>query len=74
MLEIDVERAELDVLLGISEADRPRIGAVVAQVRDPGRSLGAVLNRHGLFARTRQDPNLRGTELHEIYAIRAEIV
>ncbi|MBF6336678.1 FkbM family methyltransferase [Nocardia abscessus] len=73
LLEIDVERAELDVLHGIAEADWPRIRAVVAEVHDRNGRLAQcceLLRGHGLFARTRQDPSLVGTESHEMYAVR----
>ncbi|MEU2037094.1 FkbM family methyltransferase [Nocardia niwae] len=77
LLKVDVERAELDVLLGVSDADWPRIRAVVAEVHDRDDRLARcceLLSRRGLLARTRQDPSLAGTELHEIYAVRPETV
>ncbi|MET9027175.1 FkbM family methyltransferase [Nocardia sp. NPDC004168] len=77
LLKVDVERAELDVLRGIAAADWPRIRAVVAEVHDRDDRLAQcreLLSGHGLYARTRQDPSLAGTELHEIYAVRPESV
>lgn len=74
LLKIDVERAELDVLRGIADADWPRIRTVVAEVHDTDGRLDRVrelLARHGMTADTRQDPSLRGTDLHEIYAVRS---
>ncbi|MEU2036553.1 FkbM family methyltransferase [Nocardia amamiensis] len=74
LLKVDVERAELDVLRGIAEADWPRIRAVVAEVHDRDNRLAQfceLLRLHGLPARTRQDPSLAGTELHEVYAVRS---
>ncbi|WP_280491509.1 FkbM family methyltransferase [Nocardia asiatica] len=76
LLKVDVERAELDVLHGIAAADWPRIRAVVAEVHNRDDRLAQcceLLRRHGLIARTRQDPSLIGTELHEIYAVRADL-
>ncbi|MFE3544648.1 FkbM family methyltransferase [Nocardia sp. NPDC059177] len=73
LLKVDVERAEFDVLLGITESDWSRIRAVVAEVHDHDGRLGEfcqVLDAHGLSPRTRQDPALAGTELHEVYAVR----
>ncbi|MFD6356804.1 FkbM family methyltransferase [Nocardia tengchongensis] len=73
LLKVDVERAELDVLRGISETDWPRIRAVVAEVHDTDGRLAQfceLLSRHGLSPRDRQDPSLAGTELHEVYAAR----
>ncbi|NUP26953.1 MAG: FkbM family methyltransferase [Nocardia sp.] len=75
VLKIDVERAELDVLRGIAESDWPRIRSVVAEVHDTGGRLAEfrdLLGSHGLSARIRQDPSLRGTDLHEVYAVRDE--
>ncbi|BDT99772.1 FkbM family methyltransferase [Nocardia sputorum] len=77
LLKVDVERAELDVLLGVADTDWPRIRAVVAEVHDRDDRLAQcceLLRRHGLLARTRQDPSLTGTELHEIYGVRPETV
>ncbi|MFJ9364103.1 FkbM family methyltransferase [Nocardia sp. NPDC101769] len=74
LLKVDVERAELDVLHGISEMDWPRIRAVVAEVHDTDGRLAQfceLLSRHGLSPHSRQDPCLAGTELHEIYAARS---
>jgi FkbM family methyltransferase len=73
LLKVDVERAELDVLRGIADADWPRIRAVVAEVHDKDGRLDEfceLLRLRGLLAQTRQDPSLVGTELHEVYATR----
>ncbi|MEV3962589.1 FkbM family methyltransferase [Nocardia sp. NPDC050193] len=73
VLKVDVERAELDVLRGISARDWPRIRMVVAEVHDTAGRLAQfreLLDTHGLTARIRQDPSLRGTDLHEVYASR----
>ncbi len=73
LLKVDVERAELDVLLGVDESDWPRIRAVVAEVHDIDgrlRQFCELLNRYGLSPRSRQDPTLAGTELYEVYATR----
>lgn len=74
LLKIDVERAEMDVLCGIGDADWPRIRAVVAEVHDSAGRVARVqelLRSHGLTARCRQDPSLSGTDLYEVYAARA---
>ena len=42
LLKVDCEGAELDVLLGVEEADWPRIGAVVAEVADVDGRLEVV--------------------------------
>lgn len=74
VLKVDVERAELEVLRGITETDWPRIRSVVAEVHDTDGRLAefcGVLRSHGLEPVTRQDPSLSGTELHEVIATRA---
>nr|WP_269781694.1 FkbM family methyltransferase [Nocardia bovistercoris] len=73
VLKVDVERAELEVLHGITENDWPRIRSVVAEVHDTDGRLAefcGMLRAHGLEPVTRQDPSLSGTELHEVIATR----
>ena len=73
LLKIDVERAELDVLLGIDEPDWRRIAQVVAEVHDEDGRLGAVremLDDHGFGVVVDQDPVMLGTEVHMVYARR----
>jgi FkbM family methyltransferase len=73
LLKIDVERAELDVLRGVTDADWPRIRTVVAEVHDRGgrlREFCELLSRHAFAVQIRQDPSLIGTELYEVYAFR----
>ncbi|WP_063057736.1 FkbM family methyltransferase [Nocardia sienata] len=73
VLKVDVERAELDVLRGVAPGDWPRIRTVVAEVHDTDGRLARcreLLGDHGLTTQIRQDPNLRGTDLHEVYASR----
>lgn len=74
LLKIDAERAELDVLLGISEADWPRIRSVVMEVHDVAgrlRQCAGRLESAGFTVRTRQEPWLAGTELHTLHALRS---
>ncbi|WP_433684799.1 FkbM family methyltransferase [Nocardia sp. CA-119907] len=73
LLKVDVERAELDVLHGITEAHWRRIHAVVAEVHDRDgrlREVCELLGRQGMSAQTHQDPRLIGTEMHEVFATR----
>jgi hypothetical protein len=44
LLKVDCEGAELEVLLGVEEADWPRIGSIVAEVHDLDGRLAAVRN------------------------------
>ncbi|MFX0573167.1 FkbM family methyltransferase [Nocardia nepalensis] len=73
LLKVDVERAELDVLRGITDADWRRIHAVVAEVHDLDgrlREVRELFDRHGIAAQIQQDPRLIGTEIYEVFATR----
>ena len=73
LLKIDAERAELEVLEGIEEADWPRIAQVVAELHlDPAAQRKAVdtLTRRGFSVEVEQDPTMAGTPIHMLYAVR----
>jgi FkbM family methyltransferase len=73
LLKIDVERAELDVALGLEERHWPLIRHVVAEVHtENGRleALIALLEAKGFVVSVSQDPSLRGTELVDLDAVR----
>lgn len=73
LLKIDVEKAELEVLAGIEEADWPRIGQVVAELHlDPvgRRKAMDALTGHGFEVAVEQDPTMAGTPIHMLYAVR----
>ncbi|HEY6807003.1 MAG TPA: amino acid adenylation domain-containing protein [Pyrinomonadaceae bacterium] len=77
LLKIDVQRAEEDVLRGIDEQDWSRIDQIVMEVHDrPGtESEGRVqrlisLSLHGFNVVVEQDDLLRGTDRHNLYAVR----
>lgn len=72
LLKINVEKSELDVLLGLSPGDWPRLRQLVIEV-DLGESLQpivALLSEQGFAVTVEQDPLLRNTELCYIYARR----
>jgi amino acid adenylation domain-containing protein/FkbM family methyltransferase len=72
LLKINVEKSELDVLMGIAPADWPRIRQLVIEV-DQRASLAPItslLERHGFDHCVEQDPLLKNTELCYVYAIR----
>jgi amino acid adenylation domain-containing protein/FkbM family methyltransferase len=78
LLKIDVQRAELDVLIGISAEDWELIDQIVMEVHDDphgptaGR-LGAIrelLQQQGFRVNWKQNPLLRGTDLYDLWAIR----
>jgi 31-O-methyltransferase len=74
LLKIDVEHAELEVLLGISGADWPRIDQVVIEVHDKGGRLAIIaelLTDRGFTIAVEQEAAMRGTGLHLLYATRA---
>ncbi|HSF38971.1 MAG TPA: amino acid adenylation domain-containing protein [Thermoanaerobaculia bacterium] len=77
LLKIDVQRAEMDVLRGIDDADWERIDQVVLEAHgDPGNGGGeriaairALLSRHGFRVRVEQDELLTGTDRYNLYAV-----
>ncbi len=73
LLKIDVERAELDVLLGVEERDWSRIAQIACEVHGEGgrmASITAMLEDRGFAVTTDQDQSMRGTEVRMLYAIR----
>ena len=73
LLKVDVEKAELDVLLGIAEEDWPRIRQVVAEVHDLDghlRQITDLLTRHGFEVATEHDTALNGLAIYNLYAWR----
>lgn len=74
LLKIDCEGAELDVLLGIADADWPKIHKAVIEVHDIDGRLATVtdlLRQHGLSdIAIEQEKALEQTPLHNIYARR----
>ena len=73
LLKIDVERAELDVLRGIGDAQWPGIKQVVAEVHDEQGRLheaAALLEQRGFHVTVTQDDVMRETSLHMIFARR----
>jgi len=72
LLKINVEKSELDVLLGLGPDDWPKLRQLVIEV-DQAVSLEpitALLQRHGFQVAVEQDPLLRNTELCYVYARR----
>ena len=75
LLKIDVERAELSILRGVSMSDWPKIKQIVLEVHDLNNRLADVeelLAHQAGFQLTavEQDPTLKGTTLYNIYAHR----
>lgn len=82
LLKIDVQRAELDVLMGIDAADWPKIQQIAMEVHDgtgtPTEGRLAVLidllEREGFTVRVEQGALLDGTDRFNLYAQRADYV
>jgi iturin family lipopeptide synthetase A len=72
LLKINVEKSELDVLLGLHAGDWPKIRQIVIEVdrRENLVPIGSLLEQHGFEYLVEQDPLLRKTELCYVYAIR----
>lgn len=73
LLKIDVERAELDVLGGIEEADWPRIRQVVVEVHDEygrGAVITRLLRSHGFQVGWGQEADMKDTTIRMLYATR----
>jgi iturin family lipopeptide synthetase A len=72
LLKINVEKSELDVLLGVSPSDWPKIRQLVIEVdlQDNVAPITALLEQQGYEFLVEQDPLLRNTELCYVYAIR----
>ena len=73
LLKIDAEKAELEILGGIGEADWSRIRQVVAELHlDPASQRKTVdaLTRRGFEVAVDQDPTMAGTPIHMLYAVR----
>ena len=75
LLKVDVERAELEVLMGIDAADWPRIRQIAMEVHDLDNRLSIIqslLRDTAGFTKieTDQDGTLTGSSLYTIYATR----
>lgn len=76
LLKIDVERSEFDVILGIEEADWPKIKQVVVEVHDLDNRIDnvtALLKQQGFNkVIVEQQKFMSGYEIFNVYALRAE--
>jgi amino acid adenylation domain-containing protein/FkbM family methyltransferase len=73
LLKIDVQKSELNVLLGIQADDWPKIRQVVLEVHDIDGRLKQVtelLSRQGFVLEVRQELALQATRQYDIYAVR----
>jgi 31-O-methyltransferase len=75
LLKVDVERAELDVINGISEAAWDRIHRVLLEVHDLDEHLGKITGRLaglGYEATVSQTPLFRSGSVYQVLATRDE--
>lgn len=74
LLKVDVEKSELDVLLGIEKQDWQKIKQVVVEVHDLDNrveKITALLKEHRLSEITvEQEPILKGSDTFTLYAVR----
>jgi amino acid adenylation domain-containing protein/non-ribosomal peptide synthase protein (TIGR01720 family)/FkbM family methyltransferase len=73
LLKIDVEKSELDVLMGIRDEDWKKIKQIVMEVHDIGGRLAhivALLKKHGYRVVVEQETLLENTGLYNIYSTR----
>lgn len=77
LLKIDVEKSELDVLLGIKQQDWTKIKQIVLEVHDLDNrveKIKSLLHNNGFDkVVVEQEPYLKGTDICNIYALRTEI-
>jgi amino acid adenylation domain-containing protein/FkbM family methyltransferase len=74
LLKIDVQKAELEVLAGISAADWPKIDQLAIELHDlDGRlaTIRSLLADRGYRVTVEQDSLHAGTVVHFVYAVRA---
>jgi hypothetical protein len=75
LLKIDVQKAELEVLLGIDSGDWPKIAQVAAEVHDIDgrvRAFVGLLESRGFQTTVHQDELYRGSNTFNVYATRAQ--
>lgn len=73
LLKVDVQKAEAEVLGGITDGDWPRIRQVVAEVHDSdGRLVGLtrMLEARGFRVTAEQDPLYVGSNVSVLYGVR----
>lgn len=72
LLKIDVQKSELEVLLGIEDRHWPKIRQIVMEVHDLDGRLAEVdglLRSHGFDVVVEQDPLLTGSVLYNLFAL-----
>lgn len=73
LLKIDVQKSEMDVLLGIHDKDWKKIKQIVLEVHDLNGRLGLIeklLNEKGFSVEIEQDELYKQTVMYNLYAVR----
>lgn len=77
LLKVDVEKSELDVLLGIEEQDWSKIKQVFVEIDDwdvLGEKITSLLKKYGFNQITvEQEPWLKGYRMFNLYALRQNL-
>jgi FkbH-like protein/FkbM family methyltransferase len=75
LLKVDVERSELDVLIGINEHDWKKINQIVMEVHNKYLldEITLLLRSHDYHIRVDQQPLLKDTENFMLYAIQQQL-
>lgn len=76
LLKVDVEKAELDVLAGIEDADWRKIEQAVLEVHDLEGRIEAVtrlFQSHGFAVQLEQDELYKGSDRYNLYALRERV-
>jgi 31-O-methyltransferase len=75
LLKVDVEKSEREVLEGIRDEHWDKIRQVVVEVHDDQGALDeihALLARRGFEITAEQDPQLKGTKIFSVFALRRQ--
>lgn len=77
LLKIDVEKSELDVILGIEEYDWQKIQQIVLEVHNLDHRVDEILSllkKHGfLHITVEQEPAFKDTDIFNVYALRKKV-
>ena len=76
LLKIDVEKAELDVLLGIEKNDWVKIDQIIIEVHNTNNKLSTIkslLSEKEYMVKVQQETKLEGTGLYVLHATRRHI-
>lgn len=74
LLKIDAQKSELDILRGIQDDDWYKVNQIVMEVHDLDNRLNKIiglLTRYNYDVVIEQDNLYRGSNLHNVYAVRA---